>query len=47
MVVLPDFLVQSWRGAPGVRKRKKRPRLTVEVGVDEAKQHALPLVQVG
>ena len=47
MVVLPDVLVQSWRGSPGVRKRKKRSRLTLAVGVDEAKQHALPLVQVG
>ena len=47
LILSPDLLVERWRGSPRVRKRKKRPGLTVEVGVNEVKQHALPLVQVG
>lgn len=47
LILSPNLLVERWRGSPRVRKRKKRSRLTLAVGVDEAKQHALPLVQVG
>lgn len=47
LMLCPDFLVESWRGSPRVRGRKKGLWLAVAVVVDEREQHTVPLMQVG